>query len=510
MSKRANHASSTRNWLGAALLALLAAGVAFAVVGQDHAVGTDAVADDAGAVADVVSMIDAGHFAKAESRIAAALADGTTSAADRTALEFERERMRRIRLDFTLDAAEVQARVRKQIPDLTAAEFARWDAAGLFERMDIDGRRLYFNRSPSNLFRLSDEALQRRSAQTPLSEGPMESPNAHHRAVRAAALANGSHSVLPKRVRFTQSLSVDADAVPAGETVRAWIPYPRAIPGQQDDIRLVSSEPAGARVAPESTMQRTAYLEKAAVAGQPTKFSVTYDVTISAQDHALDPSKVVQAEITPELAPFVAERPPHIVFTDDIRAFSERVVGDETDPYRVTQKLFAAVDEIPWAGAREYSTIHNISDYALHAGHADCGQQTLLLITLLRLNGIPARWQSGMVWSPENADGYWNLHDWGFVYLAPYGWVPMDVTTGRFEQEPALEWFHLGGFDGYRIAFNDDYGREFVPAKQHFRSETVDLQRGEAEWQGGNLYFDQWDYDFAWRELPGGSAKDAQ
>ena len=28
------------------------------------------------------------------------------------------------------------------------------------------------------------------------------------------------------------------------------------------------------------------------------------------------------------------------------------------------------------------------------------------------------------------------------------------------------------------------------------RSETVDLQRGEAEWAGGNLYFDQWDYDF--------------
>jgi transglutaminase-like putative cysteine protease len=457
-----------------------------------------------------VSLVDAGHFAKAESRIASALADGSTPAAERFALEFERERMRRIRLDFTLDAAAVQARVRKQIPDLTAAEFARWDAAGLFERMDIDGRRLYFNRSPSNLFRLSDEALARRKDQSPLSEGPMESPNDHHRAVRAASRASGHHSVLPKRVRFTQSLTVEADAVPAGETVRAWIPYPRAIPGQQDDIRFVSSVPAGARVAPESALQRTAYLEGEAVAGQPTAFSVTYDVTISAQDFAIDPSKVVRAEITPELAPFVAERPPHVVFTDDIRAFSEKVVGDETDPYRIAQKLFAAVDDIPWAGAREYSTIHNISDYALHAGHADCGQQTLLLITLLRLNGIPARWQSGMVWSPENADGYWNLHDWGFVYLAPYGWVPMDVTTGRFEEEPGLEWFYLGGFDGYRIAFNDDYGRGFVPAKRHFRSETVDLQRGEAEWQGGNLYFDQWDYDFAWRELPGGSAKDAQ
>jgi hypothetical protein len=38
--------------------------------------------------------------------------------------------------------------------------------------------------------------------------------------------------------------------------------------------------------------------------------------------------------------------------------------------------------------------------------------------------------------------------------------------------------------------------------KQHFRSETVDSQRGEAEWDGGNLYFDQWDYDFDAKLVP--------
>jgi transglutaminase-like putative cysteine protease len=194
------------------------------------------------------------------------------------------------------------------------------------------------------------------------------------------------------------------------------------------------------------------------------------------------------------------------VFTDDLRAFSRKVVGDEKNPWRIAQKLYAAVDAIPWAGAREYSTISNISDYALHAGHADCGQQTLLLVTLLRLNGIPARWQSGMMFAGDSAqagDAYWNLHDWGQLYIAPYGWIPMDVTFGRLDDpDPAIAGFYLGGLDGYRIAFNDDYSRPFVPAKQHFRSETVDLQRGEAEWSGGNLYFDQWDYDFAWQLLP--------
>ncbi|HET6396577.1 MAG TPA: transglutaminase-like domain-containing protein, partial [Pseudoxanthomonas sp.] len=256
---------------------------------------------------------------------------------------------------------------------------------------------------------------------------------------------------------------------------------------------------------PEDTLQRTAYLERPAVAGQPTAFSVTYELTVYARRFDIDPDRVVPAAPTPALAPFLAERPPHIVFTPQLREFSRRVVGAETNPYRIAQKLFAAVDRIPWAGAREYSTISNISDYALHAGHADCGQQTLLLMALLRLNGIPARWQSGWTYS-DDAVGYDNMHDWGWLYLAPYGWVPMDVTTGELDSDdPALRWFYLGGLDAYRIAFNDDYSRDFVPAKHHFRSETVDSQRGEAEWRGGNLYFDQWDYRFEWQMLPTGN-----
>ena len=53
-----------------------------------------------------------------------------------------------------------------------------------------------------------------------------------------------------------------------------------------------------------------------------------------------------------------------------------------------------------------------------------------------------------------------------------------------------------------RIAFNDDYARAFEPAKQAFRSDDVDSQRGEAEWRGGNVYFDQLDYHFDWQMLP--------
>ncbi|MEO5565725.1 MAG: transglutaminase domain-containing protein, partial [Luteimonas sp.] len=435
------------------------------------------------AVQAVIFNVDAGDFAGAEAAIAAALP--SASAADARVLQFQRERMRRILLDFTEDSDAVAARLRKQVPGLTDAEFARWDAQGLLEHMQIDGRRLYFNRTASNLFRISAEARALRADPQPFTASPLESANPIHREVVAQARALHANSVAPHRVRITQSLAVDADAVPAGETVRAWLPYPRAIAGQQESITFVASEPAAHLIAPETTLQRTVYLEKPAHAGAKTEFSVTYELTLSARRFDVDASKVVAADISAELAPFVAERAPHVVFSDDLRAFSRQVVGTETNPWKIAQKLYAAVDHIPWAGAREYSTISNISDYALHAGHADCGQQTLLFITLLRLNGIPARWQSGMMFAPTN---YWNLHDWGQLYIAPYGWMPMDVTFGRLDDpDPAVANFYLGGLDAWRIAFNDDYGRPFVPAKQHFRSETVDLQRGEVEWNGGNL-----------------------
>ena len=44
------------------------------------------------------------------------------------------------------------------------------------------------------------------------------------------------------------------------------------------------------------------------------------------------------------------------------------------------------------------------------------------------------------------------------------------------------------------MVVNDDFGGELYPHKRFPRSETVDFQRGEVEWRGGNLYFDKWSW----------------
>ena len=118
--------------------------------------------------------------------------------------------------------------------------------------------------------------------------------------------------------------------------------------------------------------------------------------------------------------------------------------------------------------------------------------KALLFITLLRHNGIPAKWQSGWFLYPNNI----NLHDWTEVYFEGVGWVPMDpdFNVQDIDKQDAARFF-FGGADAYRFIVNDDFGRNFYPAKVHPRSETVDFQRAEVEWRGGNLYFDQWRYN---------------
>lgn len=403
----------------------------------------------------------------------------------------EQERLARVKRDFQWTEVMVREKLAELIPDYTDADFTQWDNQGLLEYQVIDGEKRYFNRAVSNLFYLDADARDRRIEPKHwyYSTLPLYQVHPHHQAV-----INGDD--VTKTIRINYTLTVKPDVIPAGQTLRVWLPFPRDIADQQTGIQLLSASPETPVIADNSQLQRTAYFEQTTTAGQPTVFSIQYQYTAHAIHNAIQADHVVATPNTPELAPYLAERPPHMVFSPRLRELSKRIVGDETNLYRIAQKLFAAVDDIPWASAREYSSIANISEYAATAGHADCGQQTLLLMTLMRMNGIPTRWQSGWEFSDAEFD---TMHDWGWFYLEPYGWMPMDVTHGRLNSlDEPLKWFYLGSLDAYRLTFNDDYSQPFYPAKQYTRSETVDSQRGEVEWALGNLYFDDWNYRMEW------------
>ena len=143
---------------------------------------------------------------------------------------------------------------------------------------------------------------------------------------------------------------------------------------------------------------------------------------------------------------------------------------------------------MPWAGAREYSTLADIPAYVLENHHGDCGQVALLYITLVRSLGIPARWESGWMLHPDEV----NWHDWAETYFEGVGWVPTDPSFGRSAVGTSMNDYYATGIDVYRMASNEGVGDVLSPRKTYIRSETVDFQPGEVEWRGGNLYYDKW------------------
>lgn len=447
-----------------------------------------------------------GRFQQAATVLNQALAGQPLPVVQRQQLEFELDRLERIRKDFPFTKDALFAALKKSVRNLTAEEFERWLAGGRFDSREFDGERRFMASSVSNLFFRHPELNPRRV--------PPKDATKHDRAVydacvaiREAARAAKQPYVLPKRFHVTMTVTVHADAAPDGENVRAWLPVPRSYPFQTGFKLLTSSSPVQ-HLSPKTSPIRSLLLEQPARQGKPVEFKIEYEYTASGVSFEIQPEAVKPCDPDdPTLKPWLGEAP-HVVFTPEIRALSQQIVGDETNPCRKAKKFHDWIAEnIKYSYAIEYSTIRNISDYCRSRGYGDCGQEALLFITLCRLNGIPARWQSGWNTFPTGK----SIHDWCEIYLAPYGWMPVDPYKGIWamryaftltpEQQREMRDFYFGGLDQYRMAANSDHNQDLTPPKRGLRSDTVDFQRGELEAGRRNIYFDKYSYRLDLKEL---------
>ena len=398
--------------------------------------------------------------------------------------------MERIRKDFTLTPEAGAKAIREKMPEATDAQIANWKAEKAIEWMNIDGQEWWFRKAVRNLWLLGKEF-----AAANAQENAEEGENLRKyvvEALRSTPDANGVRNWHHANVTFT--LDVKADAIPAGETLRVWMPIPYENLRQRN-IKLESSN----RPATWSTGSKhhTIYMEAVAEKGKPTHFEYTFSYDVGERHFAQqDLLAMVQPyRHTPEYERFTATEYPHIIITDDMRALAKKIVGEgDVHPVIAANRIFRWISNtFPWAGAREYSTIKNIPAYVIANRHGDCGQVGLLYITLCRAIGIPARWESGYMLHPDAV----NYHDWAETYFEGVGWVPTDPSFGRSTvNNPHIADYYATGIDIYRMASNEAVGDKLSPEKKYIRSETVDFQPGEVEWKNGNFYYDKWDSNF--------------
>lgn len=433
------------------------------------------------------AMIAEGRFAAADSVLTAFASKARGVEVRR--IDSLREVMRRLQIEFPYNRDQIRSQIGQRLGrSVSDNELDRWEASRQLEMRRIDGERRYFKRSAGNLLLLVPEL---RSPE-PTDAGPL---GEHLQQVVDSTVRMGD-CTHPLRMTLHYTLTVHPNAAPAGDTVRCWLPYPQQGEMRQQAVELIAASPSKYVIAPEGTPQRSVYMEQVARRDSAVRFEITFRMTTRARYFALDSleSRVQPYDKHSALyRTYTKPRPPHILCSGRVAAKARELVGAERNPVRITRLIYDWIDDnFPWAGAIEYGVIPSLPEYVLDAGHGDCGQVSLLLVSMLRSVGIPAHWESGWWLLP----GEVNLHDWATVYYEGIGWVPIDMSKGKQPSaNPAVCHFYMSGIDRYRLIVNTDYSRPLVPAKRWMRSEPVDFQRGEVECSMGNLYFDKWSYD---------------
>ncbi len=280
---------------------------------------------------------------------------------------------------------------------------------------------------------------------------------------------------------FAAALERARAAGRSGVHLRVWLPLPADCPAQSD-IRLEGFSEPPAHIAPPGAPQRTAYWELDA--GENRSFTARYSYVSTAR--YADPLSFAPGAVQPDFD--TGEQAPHIVFTPYLRALAAQLTAGITDPAQKARRIYDYITlNVRYHYQPDYFVLEDIADRCAKDRRGDCGIMALTFITLCRLAGIPARWQSGLAVTPARC----GCHDWAMFYIAPQGWMYADCSYGASMAragDEALRRHYFGSLDPDRMVANGSFGARFDPPMYAFRADPYDNQSGEIEADGVGLY----------------------
>lgn len=400
----------------------------------------------------------------------------------------------RIAADFPLSRAEVLEAIQQKHPEVTDTDIDTFVARHYIEATVANGEQRFHRKAARNIELLNpayNGGFEHRGASaSPQRLSYVDSVLCYYRGTNPEGLA---HEVT---YRFTVDVPY-CEGI-KGDTLRVWMPLPleNGLCGRQSDVRILDKSHDDIVLSGEKSVHNTVFFTAPAPAEGDTAHFEYVGRYVTAGQY------VSAADITAGMKPYDKTSETYVRYTRlpdgphivDMVNLAHEIVGNETDPFAQSELVYDyIINRYPWAGAREYSTLSCIPQYVVEEGHGDCGQVSLLYISLMRSLGVPARWESGWMLHP----GEVNLHDWAEVYFEGVGWVPVDVSFGRYtsSDDPEVTGFYSHGMDSYRMASNKGVGGKLYPEKKYVRSETVDFQLGEVETSKGNLYYPAWSSD---------------
>ncbi len=380
-------------------------------------------------------------------------------------LRAERFRLSRLERNFPHTREQAIALVREEWPGFTPEQF---DA--LVDARRIDWR--YVNGAPHFHSRFVNS----------LRVYPDEVPG-----LKVKAEDHTARDEMLERMEAQGGLSADitlrayirARTPSAGKRVQAWLPIPAACP-QQDAayIEILSATP-GAQLAPAAAEARTIYWDS----GERDCFEVVYRYRHTAK--YVQPLTLPWDGSNPQF--YTGEFLPHIAFTPYLRELAHRLTAGLDTPVERAAAIYDYVTEnVDYRYQPDYILLDDIADSCAKELRGDCGVMALLFITLCRIAGVPARWQSGLHVTPEEA----GCHDWAMFYASGYGWLYADPSFGsssRRNGETRRRAHYFGNLDPCRMVANSAFQAPLTPSDPCYRADPYDNQLGEMTVDGVGL-----------------------
>ena len=419
---------------------------------------------------DIMKAKWAGDFDFARRLIDARLAGEGCSEPLRARLELERERLATLPAQYPYSRAQALEEMRRLIPGFSGDELDALDLEGATDWIYIGGERRYFGDFQWTLLKMKPD-LGARAGRPQRNVGIIPDWIAELRAKGEAA----------RRLRMRAELRVTDEAFVPGETYTVHLPIP-AEAAQVEDIRLERFSHEPARVAPLDAAQRTVCFRETLAENQTFFAEYSWVCRLRWFDAENPPAPgVLYPNAAPPCEDDLAELPPHVSFSPYLRALAREIGRGAAGPLDLAKRYYDYItNTVRYSYLRAYLHLDHLADYTALDRKGDCGAQALLFISLCRLSGIPARWQSGLYAEPGDPGS----HDWAQFYTQEYGWLFADCSFGGAGKRRGAESrraFYFGNLDPYRMVANRAYQEPFDPPKRFLRKDPFDNQRGECE-----------------------------
>ena len=419
---------------------------------------------------DLMKLKWGGDYERLISVIDRRLADETLPAPLRKRLQLERILAARIPSQYPYSYEDALELLRANIRDFKDEELETLWEGNTADWIYINGRVQFHELFFDNLMKTRDDYGAR-------FLGTMEDNEKNAALLRENVRLMEEHGGRTVHMRRLTRLSLTPEAEKAcmGKTAHVYMPLPVEY-AQVRNLRLLGFEgTAGEPVSVDngSYPQRTARFETVIRGGEVWQTEFEFDNETVFRNP--DPSQVLFSQ--PSF--YTGEEAPHIRFTPYLRELTRSVTEGEENPLLAAEKIYRFItSQVKYSFVRSYSTVEDIPEFTAANRKGDCGFQALLFITMCRIAGIPARWQSGLYATPLTVGS----HDWAQYYVAPFGWLSADCSFGgsAFRQGDEKRRAYYGAnLDPYRIPYASQFMHSFSREEEGLRDDPYDNQSGE-------------------------------